>query len=93
MAVLTVVVNTQKLCSSFTWRNLAKPRKTALALNFHTVFIANSENAFKFSRYIQCCRCVFQMFLKSSVALCVFKDVVNVFQVFSFFYPLGNKHL
>lgn len=48
MAVLTVVVNTQKLCSSFTWRNLAKPRKTALALNFHTVFIANSENAYVF---------------------------------------------
>ena len=92
MAVLTVVVNTQKLCSSFTWRNLAKPRKTALALNFHTVSLQKVKTR-KFSRHIQCCRCVFQMFLKSSVTLCVFKDVMNVFQVFSFFCPLGNKHL
>lgn len=45
MAVLTLVVNTQRLCTSL---NLAKAGKTVLALNFHTVLIANSENAYVF---------------------------------------------
>ena len=48
MAVLTLVVNTQRLCTSLTWRNLAKAGKTVLTLNFHTVLIANSENAYVF---------------------------------------------